>query len=154
MFWHMENLDIVGYDSRNTVHRKFNWELNKDESINYYFKTTIERYLENSKDPKELKIETAYFIAFASTLIGYIYLGTCDFNGVLSLDYAIHKDYRGRKFGMMILRETRAFLIENLENVKKIDLAISKENYYSIQTAIRSNYQFHRKIDDTIHYRL
>ena len=72
---------------------------------------------------------------------------------MLSLDYAVHEDYRGNKLGIRILKETREFLIENMENVKAIDLAIQKNNILSIHTALGAGFEFHRQMDDIKHYR-
>lgn len=153
MEWNMDELTIVDYDSTNALHRKFKRELTADPKISMYFKNTIEQYLTKSDNPQDLDVETAYLVAQASNLIGYIYLGNCDFNGVLSLDYAVHEDYRGNKLGIKILKETREFLIANMENVKAIDLAIQKNNIWSINTALGANFEFHRQIDDIKHYR-
>lgn len=153
MQWDMGTLAIVGYDRTNALHRRLKRELTVDRKISMYFKNTIEQYLTKSDNPHDLDVETAYLIAQASNLIGYIYLGQCDFNGVLSLDYAVHQDYRGNKLGIKILKETREFLMANMENVKAIDLAIQKNNIWSINTALGANFEFHRQIDDIKHYR-
>lgn len=145
--------NIVGYDFENPVHRKFKRELICNPIIYQYFKNTIEQNLEKSKNPQEVKIETAYFISHLQSLIDYIYLGACDFNGVLSLDDAVHEDYRGNQYGLKILKEVRAYLLANISQVRNIDLAIQKNNSWSIQTAMTADFQFHRQIDDIKHYR-
>lgn len=149
----MDTLAIVGYDGTNYSHIELKWDLATDPKIFMYFKNTIEQYLTRSDNPHGLEVETAYLVAQASNIIGYIYLGKCDFNGVLSLDYAVHEDYRGNKLGIKILKETRKFLIANMENVKAIDLAIQKNNIWSINTALGADFEFHRQIDDIKHYR-
>lgn len=146
-------LDIVGYDFRNSTHRKFKRELISDPVIYQYFKNTIEQNLEKSKNPQEVKLGTAYFISYLESLIGYIYLGNCNFNGVLSLDYAVHEDFRGNQFGIKILKEVRSYLLMNIQQVRNIDLAIQKNNRWSIQTALNADFEFHRQIDDIKHYR-
>lgn len=151
--WNMDTLEIVSYDNMNCLHRKFKRELIRDSQIFIYFKNTIEKLLTKSDNSQQLCFETAYLIAEFSNLIGYLYLGKCDFNGVLLLDYAVHGDYRGHKLGIKILRETRKFLIANMEKVNTIDLAIHKSNVWSINTALGADFEFHRQVDDIKHYR-
>lgn len=153
MHQNIGTLSIVGYDFENPEHRKFKRELISDLAIYQYFKHTIEQNLEKSKRPQELKIETAYFISYLESLVGYIYLGSCDFNGTLSLDYAVHEDHRGNQYGLKILKEVRTYLLTNMPQVKNIDLSIQKDNRWSIETALNANFKFHRQIDDIKHYR-
>ena len=153
MQWSMETMSIIGYDNTNDLHRKFKRELVSDSLIFMYFKNTIERYLSLSNNPNEIKQETAYLVSNASNLVGYLYLGHCDFNGTLALDYAIHEDYRGNHLGVKMLKEVREYLLHNMDRVQAIDLAIQKNNIRSIQTASQAGFIYHRRIDDTTYYR-
>ncbi len=153
MQWNMDTLSIVEYDSEMYLHRKFKRELIADSLIFMYFKNTIEQYLFSTENLGELELETAYLLANTSNLIGYLYLGNCDFKGTLAIDYAIHEDYRGNHLGVILLKELKEYLIQNMKKVQAIDLAIQKNNIRSIKTALGAGFVYHRRIDDTVHYR-
>ena len=153
MQWNLEKFNIVNYNSKSIEHYQFINKLIDDPVISMYFKNEIKKSIENAQISQELIFNQPYLVKDASTLIGYLYLGNCDINGVLSMAYALCSEFRGKQIGTLMLKQIRNYLIQNLSQVNNIDLAIDMNNIAGIRTAIAADFEFYRTINHTKHYR-
>ncbi len=153
MRWNIGNFDIISYDAKNKEHNQFRKELVNDPMISLYFKNAVMYALESTYPEHGFAFNQAYFVANPSALIGYLYIGNCDFTGVLSLNYALHSSFRGQHIGSEMLKQIRDFLIQNIAQINNIDLAIPVHNMIGVKTAISAGFEFYKEQDNIKHYR-
>lgn len=80
-------------------------------------------------------------------------LGNLNFVGTITLEYGIHKDFRGERYAYPLLKELTTYLLKHMEDVKEIRGDISVYNAKSIKIAEKVGYQSNGRNDQNIDYR-
>lgn len=157
------NLMITSFCSENMKHKKFRFDLIKDEKIYEFVSTTIGIDLCDCEENDDIQLEHSYIIQDKDKLVGYIYIQTIsEEEGIVELRYAVHPEYRrlgymgyhdnNRKgYGEQILEECGNYLF-TFDDINHIDLHIRKDNEASIGCAKKANYQCVGMNDEEYYY--
>lgn len=88
-----------------------------------------------------IEIGHGYMVSLdGRTPIGYLHFYDISKEDFLELRYAIHPDYRGKKYGENLLKEATNYALLQFKNVKGIEFFIHPENFRSRKCALSANY--------------
>ena len=124
----LENVKLSTYDNSNVYHKNLLYEL-ENNSKSIYIHDIGER-LVNTKNKKTFPFGMGFVVSVNGVFVGYLYLST-KLKDEVFLEYSIIKEFRGKKFGKLLLKEVSDFLMNNC-NVKSIVLDIDPSNIPSI----------------------
>lgn len=137
----LKTLSLTTYDNDSKKKYKFAKEMADDPLISNFVSRNLVQELINSHDDSEVLIGSAYLVCDKKLLIGYLKLDKLDIEGVLTIHYAVHPDYRKMKYGSKILDETAYYVLHNINEVKKLKLKIVEINKSSIECAKHCGYK-------------
>lgn len=128
-----ENFEIYGYDPNDKDQRHLKYVLDNDESFRGYVTKKIDERLKESQNSLEggLQFNSSYLIKYKDEFVGYIRLESLDWAGNLNIQCAVSPEFRNQKLGSKILEEISNYILENMEEVKKLRGVIEKNNYAS-----------------------
>lgn len=137
----LESLILKSYDNSNNKHQKFKNSLDYDDHfIKFFGQFFIKNIDEIFVPSKELETNKAYIIEEADNVLGMIRIFKKTFNGELTLQYAVSKEYRNQGYGKKILKEISNYFINN-KDISCIKLNIDKNNLGSIECAKKVGYE-------------
>lgn len=128
-----ENFEIYGYDPEDKDQRHLKYVLDNDESFRGYVTKKIdERLRETEITPGAgLQFNSSYLIKYKDEFVGYIRLEELDWAGNLNIQCAVSPEFRNQKLGSKILDEISNYILDNMEEVKKLRGIIERSNYAS-----------------------
>ena len=132
----LNNMKLLDYDKYDVEHVKLlNELLNGSDS---FFIHDIENRLVFQDNKKDAPFGMGFVVSMNDVCIGYLYISDRKKDEVF-LEYSVVKEFRGMKFGKMLLREVSNFLLENY-NIRDIVLDIDPSNLASVMTAVSVGY--------------
>lgn len=144
-------LTITNFCEDNIEHIKFREDLVNDEVFHKFFPyENIESLLRPVTNDGSIEVKNTYIVKDKEKLIGWLYLGGIEH--IVSLDCAVHPNYRNLGYGTMIVEECSNYLFQN-NIASEIEVTIRKDNNYSISCIEKCNYKRLRKMDDFYIYK-
>lgn len=131
----LKTLNIMTYDMEKRKQFRFVSDMKNDPLIRDFVTAKIDHYLIQSKDDEKINICSSYIIAEGKELVGYVRFNEMDREGVLTLHYAVHPDFRKKGYGTKILVEVSDYAFGNINNASKVRLYIRNCNKGSIKCA-------------------
>ena len=147
MFFKLKSLSITNYDSKVMENVKFLEEIENDEEIsNNLSDATID--LKKSDGVTHLKLGTAYLVKDDENPIGLVRLVKKNSKEhSLSIDIAIHPQYRNMGYGTILLSELSDYILKNSSLIKKISLDIDGSNRNGAKCAENANFNLEGYVD-------
>lgn len=148
------NFYITDFCKENCLHCRFRRQLASDKAFLERGFYHIEEQLIEPTSKTELEPNNSYVIENKNEeFVGYLRLGNLNFLGTITLEYGIHKDFRGEKYAYPLLKELSNYILEHMKEVKEIRGDISIYNLKSIKIAEKVGYQAHGRTDQNLDYR-
>lgn len=132
----LDNITLLLYDISDKKHNELLNDFEGNSKSQYIH--NISDRIKNSKNNKNFPFNTGFFVLLNDNIVGYIFISNCVSDEVF-LEYSILKEYRGRKYGQIILNDVSNYLMDNY-NIKSISLDIDPSNIPSIKTALNCGY--------------
>lgn len=148
------NFYITDFCKENILHCRFRRQLASDSAFLQRGFYRIEEQLTEPTNKNKLEPNNSYIIEDKEgNLVGYLRLGNLNFIGTITLEYGIHKDFRGEKYAYPLLKELTDYILKYMNDVKEIRGDISIYNVKSIKIAEGVGYQSNGRNDQNIDYR-
>ena len=136
----LKTLTITTYDIDNKKKYRFVREMANDPLICSFVSNKLEHELIKSHDDNEVLIGSSYIVCDDKKLVGYLKLAELDMEGILTIHYAVHPDYRCQGYGAKILTETIYYVKHHIDKANSIRLYINNKNNRSISCAEKAGY--------------
>lgn len=139
MVLNIKDLEICTYDKNDYEQRHLKYLLDNDEYFRKYVTKKIdERLSEGNFCGEDLCFDTSYFVKYKKEFVGYIRLESLRWDGTLNIECAVSPEYRNQNYGKIIVETISDYILENMDNVKKLRGVIDKSNYASLVVAKKS----------------
>lgn len=133
----LENITLSVYNSNNEKHNQVLDKFN-NESKSQYIHDINER-IKDSKNRKSFPFDIGFLVIINNDIVGYMFISK-KINDEVYLESSLLKEYRGKKYGRIILNDVSNYLM-NEYNIRSIVLDIDPSNMPSIRTAISCGYE-------------
>lgn len=143
--------EIYTYDKKDDNQRHLKYVLNNDSDFCKYVTKNVQERLEESSDREKLEFNNSYLVKYKDDFIGYICLEELMWNGTLNIEYAISPEFRNQNFGKRVLETISNYILENIEEVKKIRGVIDRSNYSSKMVASQVGFNIESRDDNYIY---
>ena len=130
----LNSLYICNYDPDDINKFNFLKTIHEDELIGHYLGRYVCADIANSKDDKRIILDHSYIISNQRNLVGFISIPELR-EGILTLEYGVHPDFRHKGYGTKILKEVSDYFLEERNFVESVELCIDSENVYSRKAA-------------------
>lgn len=133
----LENITLLVYNNNNEKHNQVLDKFN-NESKSQYIHDINER-IKDSKNRKSFPFDIGFLVIINNDIVGYMFISK-KINDEVYLESSLLKEYRGKKYGRIILNDVSNYLM-NEYNIRSIVLDIDPSNTPSIRTAISCGYE-------------
>lgn len=133
----LENIVLSTYDINNEKHNEV-LDKFENESKSQYIHDIKER-IKDFKNKKSFPFDTGFFVVINNDIVGYMFISK-NISDEVYLESSLLKEYRGKKYGKLILNDVSNYLM-NEYNIRSLILDIDPSNIPSIRTAISCGYE-------------